>query len=84
MLVTSFPGFFAMLSSSSSSAEIVKINSRPLESGELKRLDKQEKECIAGVVGVVKGKKKRKAQYVQRKIDCHMSSQVIIILGTEE
>ena len=53
----------AMLSSSasSSSAEIVKINSRPLEPGELKRLDKQEKECIVGVVGVVKGREvKRK------------------------
>ena len=52
-----------MLSSSASSssataaAEIVKINSRPLVPGELKRLDKQEKESIVGVVGVVKGRK---------------------------
>ena len=38
------------------SSEIVKINSRPLESGELKRLDKQEKEGIAGVVAAVKGR----------------------------
>ena len=51
-----------MLSSSASSssataaAEIVKINSRPLVPGELKRLDKQEKESIVGVVGVVKGR----------------------------
>ena len=41
------------------SSEIVKINSRPLESGELKRLDKQEKEGIAGVVAVVKGRRAR-------------------------
>ena len=58
--------YFAMLSSSasSSSAEIVKINSRPLEPAELKRLEKQEKECIAGVNGVVKGRQGGKAQLV--------------------
>ena len=46
----------ASSSSTTAAAEIVKINSRPLVPGELKRLDKQEKESIVGVVGVVKGK----------------------------
>lgn len=36
---------------------IVKINSKVLESSELKRLDKQEKENIFLTLGSVKGKK---------------------------
>jgi hypothetical protein len=47
-----------------SSSDIVKINSRPLESGELKRLDKMEKEGITGVAGVVKGRKEEREKKV--------------------
>ena len=39
---------------------IVKINSRPLDSSELKRLDKVEKEQISGQGATVKGKRLKK------------------------
>ena len=41
------------------SEEIVKLNSKPLDSSELKRLDKLEKEAVGGVVASTKGKQRR-------------------------
>ena len=50
---------------------IIKINSKLLETSDLKRLDKQEKENITATGGTVKGKKQcSKNKHCIKRIEC--------------
>ena len=50
---------------------IIKINSKMLETSDLKRLDKQEKENITATGGTVKGKKQcSKNKHCIQSIEC--------------